>query len=403
MNVKRYRWFCGIDVAKNKHVACIMDRDGRIVARSQSFYNNAEGYQVLLKRIKETCASDRPLIGMEATGHYWYALHDFLVERGYDVVVINPLQTKQQAKKGIRKSKTDKIDARHIATLIKNGEHRAALVPDDFAMTCRQLSRLRARQVQHISRLKTLLWSRVTPIWPEYETLFAEPFRTTGRKLLLAAPTPSDVLALEPEQLDELVRKASRGKFGPVKVEQIRQAAARTIGIRRGLKGARIGIRSIITQIEALMPIRSQLEEHIDALADQLPAYYFTLPGITRIGAVSLFGETDPITAFQAPGQLVAFAGLDTNAFQTGQCTGERLQRRITKRGSPFLRHTLWRMAHRACYQEGDLRDYWLRRKREGLHHLAAVTATALKLCHVVWRILTDQRDYQPQPPTKNA
>ena len=134
-------------------------------------------------------------------------------------------------------------------------------------------------------------------------------------------------------------------------------------------------------------------------MADRLPGYYFTLPGVTPALAVSLFGETDPITAFRSPSQLVAFAGLDTSVFRTGQFTGENLPRHITKRGSPFLRHTLWTMAHRACYQPGDLRDYWLRRKREGLHNLSAVTATAIKLCHVVWRILTDKRDYLPQPP----
>jgi transposase len=401
MKSKRYTHFCGIDVAKNKHVACILDRDGEFVARSQSFYNNAEGYQHILKRLQDTCPSDRPLIGMEATGYYWYALRDFLVAHGYEVAVVNPIQTHQQAKKGIRKRKTDKIDARHIATLIKNGEHRPALVPDDFAMSCRQLTRLRYRTVGNISRLKLLLWSRLGPLWPEYETLFGDTFCKTSRRLLLTAPTPDDVLAMGREALVELIDKTSRGRYRPVLADRIRESAAHTIGSRRGIEGARIGIRSLISQIGALLPIRQQLDADIESLADRLPAYYFTLPGVTRFLAVSLFGETDPITAFGTSSQLVAFAGLDTTVFQTGQYTGERLRRKITKRGSPYLRHTLWRMAHRACHQEGDLRTYWLRRKGEGLHHLAAVTAAALKLCHVTWRILTDERDYLPERPTR--
>ncbi len=56
-------------------------------------------------------------------------------------------------------------------------------------------------------------------------------------------------------------------------------------------------------------------------------------------------------------------------------------------------------MAHRACHQEGDLRDYWLRRKAAGLKHLSAVTAVAVKLCPVVWRIMTEARNYLPQRP----
>ena len=398
MKTKRFRYFCGIDIAKRKHVACVIDHDNEFVARSQSFNNDSEGYQAFLNRLKNIGQRRRILVGMEATGHYWYALRDFLVGKGYEVVVLNPIQTAQQAKKAIRKSKTDKIDARHIAQLIKNGEHKLALVPGDFAMTCRQLTRLRYKLIGQVARLKQLLWSRLHPVWPEYETLFANPFCKTGRTLLMAAPTPDDVRTLGHETLTELIRKTSRGKYGLAKAKQVQQAAQQTVGIRRGLEGARMSIRSLLTQIEAMTPIRKQLEAHIEAQADRLPGYLFTLPGINRISAVSLFGETDPIEAFDSGAQLVAFAGLDTNVFQTGQYEAPR--RRITKRGSPFLRHTLWSMAHRACYQEGDLRDYWLRRRGDGLHHLAAVTATTIKLCHVTWRILTDRRDYLPKAPT---
>ena len=398
---RRYTRFCGIDVAKRKHVACILDRDGAFVARSQSFNNDAEGFQQILARLHEAGGPKKVSVAMEATGHYWYSLHDFLVGQDYPVAVLNPIQTKMQAKKGIRKTKTDKIDARHIATLLKNGEQRAALVPGELAMSCRQLTRLRYTFVGQGARLKQLLWARLHPVWPEYETFFTVPFGPTGRKLLLTAPTPCDVLALGPVTLGELIRKASRGKFGPVKVEQIREAAARSVGTRRGHEGARISIRAILTQLEALMPIRKQLEADIATLANRIPAYVQTLPGADPIKAVSLFGETDPITTFNGPEQLVAFAGLDPTVFQTGQYDGPR--QRISKRGSPFLRRTLWAMALRSCQQEGDLRDYWLRKRREGTHHLTAVTTVAAKICRRAWRILTDQRDYLSQPPNPKA
>lgn len=398
---KRLRRFCGIDVAKRKHVACIVDLEGQFVARSQSFNNDAEGLQRILARLTDAGGPRKVVVAMEATGHYWYSLHDFLVRQGYEVAVLNPIQTASQAKKGIRKSKTDKIDAGHIARLIKNGEHRPALVPGELAMSCRQLTRLRYSLVRRGARLKQLLWARLHPVWPEYEKLFAVPFGKTGRKLLMTAPTPTDVLNLDPEELTELIRKASRGKFGPVKAEQIRQEAARPVGMQRGHEGTRISIRSILTQIETLMPIRDQLEADIAALADRIPPYVLTLPGADPLKAVSLFGETDPVETFRSPEQLVAFAGLEPTVFQTGEY--EKTGRHISKRGSPFLRRTLWAMAMRSLQQEGDLQAYWLRRRREGTHHLAAVTAVAAKICRRAWRILTDRRDYLPKPPNKNS
>jgi hypothetical protein len=51
-------------------------------------------------------------------------------------------------------------------------------------------------------------------------------------------------------------------------------------------------------------------------------------------------------------------------------------------------------MAYRAIYQEGDLRQFWLRKRAQQKHHLAVVTAVAGKLCHIIWRIMTDKRDY---------
>jgi transposase len=102
-----------------------------------------------------------------------------------------------------------------------------------------------------------------------------------------------------------------------------------------------------------------------------------------------------PISHFKSPEQLVAFAGLDTIVFQTGNYDN-KLQRKITKRGCPFLRRTLWQMAFQASQHEGDLRQFYLRRRKYGQHHLAAVTATALRLCHIVWRIMTDERPYLP-------
>lgn len=394
---RKYSRFCGIDIGKNKHVACVIDHEGGLVVRSQSFGNDAEGYQRILDRLKEVGGPRQIAIAMEATGHYWYSLHDFLIRHHYEVAVLNPIQTARQVTKGIRKTQTDRIDAHHIAVLIKNGEHRPAIIPGELAMTCRQLSRLQQTMVRQESRIKQWIWSKLHPVWPEYEDLFAKPFCKTGRALLNAAPIPRDVLALPREDLIELLRKTSRGKYGAVQTDLIRQVAENSVGTSRGLTGTRTAIRLLLAQLKALEPIREQLEGDIETLAKRLPDYLATLPGASPISMVSLFGETDPIKAFASPSQLIAFAGLDLVVSQSGEYQAPR--RHISKRGSPYLRRTLWGMAHRACYQEGDLRNYWLRRKAQGLSHLESVTAAAIKLCPIVWRIMTDRREYLPQRP----
>lgn len=392
---KQYLRFCGIDVAKNKHVACLIDRNGHVLSKPKSYRNDRQGVQNLIHELKQSGRAHCVLIGMEATGHYWYSLHDVLTQHAYAVVVLNPIQTALQAKQAIRKCKTDKHDALHIANLLRTGQHKAAVVPGELAMTCRQLTRLRYRMVRQMAMTKQLVHSRLHPIWPEYEGLFSNTFGTTSMALLKTASTPKELMALDPEVLNELIRKTSRGRFGPAQVQKIRHAAQTSVGMQRGQYGISISIKCLLEQIEVLTPVREQLEAEIAQLAAQLPAYLFTLPGATDLTIVSLYGEIDPIETFGSPSQLIAFAGLDPKVFQTGQYDAPR--RHISKRGSPHLRRTLWQMAFSAICHEGCLRDYWHRKRRQNKHHTVAVTAAANKLCHIIWRIMTDRRDYIPK------
>jgi transposase len=389
---KQYLRFCGIDMAKQKHVACIIEKDGRYLLRPISIRNDAHGFETILNCLKQTGRTKSVLTGMEATGHYWYSLHDFLTRQGYNVVILNPIQTAQQAKQAIRKCKTDRYDAFHIANLLRTGQYRAAVVPDELAMTCRQITRLRYRIVKQAAMIKQLLNSRLHPVWPEYEALFSSKFGKTSMELLKKAPTPKELMELDPDELSELIHRVSKGRFGPAQTQKILQSARNSVGMQRGHYGISTGIKFLIEQIVVLEPVRKKMDAEILKLSAKLPQYLFTLPGATELTIVSLYGEVSPIEAFEKPSQLVAFAGLDPKVFQSGQYDAPR--RCISKRGSPYLRRSLWQMAYRALITEGDLRDFWRRKHRQNKHHLVATTAVANKLCHVVWRIMTDRRDY---------
>ena len=387
------RCVCGIDIAKRKHAACILNSQGAVLAEF-CFANDAKGFACLHERLEKHCGSAAVLVGMEATGHYWYALHDQLGRWNYLRIVLNPLQTAQQAKSAIRKHKSDARDAWHIACLVQSGQGKPAVIPGELAMTCRQLTRLWYSLMEQRTRLKLLVQAKLEWVWPEFETYFTNVFGPTGKALLRTASTPQDLVMLPPEALTDLLEKASRKRLGTALAQQILASAQTSVGTRRGLEGVRTAIRTLLDQLDAMAPVQRQLRREIEALAARLPAHVLTLPGIDPIRAVSLFGETDPITTFKGPEQLVAFAGLDLTLFQTGQYLAPR--RKISKRGSPHLRHTLWTMAAMAIRSKGELRRFYQKKRKRGLHHLSAVTATAIKVTRAVWRVCIDQRDYVP-------
>jgi len=399
--------FCGIDVGKSKHAGHIVDGDGNSVVQSFTFTNDNAGFARLRQRIDEARQGKPALIGMEATGHYWYALHEYLTsappvepsEPGYPVVVLNPLQTAQQSRKQIRKAKTDKKDARTIAVFMKNGDFRRTIIPGEVASTCRQLTRLWFALRCQRTRVKQLAQTTLEWLWPEFESHFTDPLCATARAVLRLAPSPEGLLRVDLPTLTELIVKTSRRKLGEDVATRLLQSARTTIGMRRGRAGGSDAVATLLLQLDAGESVLKQLREKIESFVPQIPACLLTIPGVTALSAVTLFAETDPISTFSSADQLVAYAGLDPAVFQSGEYDAPR--RQISKRGSPHLRRTLWLIALASALHPGPMQDYYKRRRNAGLHHTSAVTAVALKLCRIVWRILSDRRDYTPEPPAK--
>ncbi|MHC4528575.1 MAG: hypothetical protein ACYS29_11910 [Planctomycetota bacterium] len=142
--------------------------------------------------------------------------------------------------------------------------------------------------------VKQLVHSRLHPVWPEYQGLFSNTFGTTSMKLLQTASTPKELIELDDGALMELVRKASRGRFGIAQTQKLRQAAKNSVGMQRGHYGISNGIKLLLEQIGALTPVRKKLDAEIIKLAGQLPAYLFTLPGATKTRSIGRFCRVGP-------------------------------------------------------------------------------------------------------------
>lgn len=103
--------YIGIDVASKKHDCCIISEKGEVLTPIFTFENNAEGYDVLLKTIRNLCHDFKSVkVGIEATGHYSTNLIAFLQSKGFTLTVFNPLQVNLYRKaQTLRKTKTDPV------------------------------------------------------------------------------------------------------------------------------------------------------------------------------------------------------------------------------------------------------------------------------------------------------
>ena len=112
--------YVGIDVAKDKHNHFIINSEGEVLYDVFTIQNNIDGFNDLLFKIKTVEQNpDKVKAGLEATGHYSCNILGFLKNAGLDTVVINPLYTGLSRKSiSLRRTKTDKADARTIAKMI---------------------------------------------------------------------------------------------------------------------------------------------------------------------------------------------------------------------------------------------------------------------------------------------
>lgn len=104
----------GIDVSKKKIDCCLRETGTRF--REKNYINKPSGFQKLIDWVESRNSSNSVLrFVLEATGTYHESLAHFLFKKGYQVVILNPSQSKSYcASLGI-KVKTDRSDAKALA------------------------------------------------------------------------------------------------------------------------------------------------------------------------------------------------------------------------------------------------------------------------------------------------
>ena len=85
--------------------------------------------------------------------------------------------------------------------------------------------------VDMVSDLKRKVIALLDQVFPEYEKLFTNIFGVTSSELLRNCSTPEEILAIDTEQLIQMISEPSRKRFGKEKAEEIQTLAGNSFGI----------------------------------------------------------------------------------------------------------------------------------------------------------------------------
>jgi len=383
-------YFCGIDIAKKKHDAVIVDGEGNTQVKPFTILNTATGFEELITRLQSP--DQNVLIGLEATGHYWLALYERLSDAGFKIVVLNPLQIAAYRRSGIRKVKNDRKDAWWIADYLRI----ANLQPTDrklpILLKLRELTRFRYALMDQVGDVKRKVLSILDRVFPEYETLFSDIFIKSSRALLKEAVSAEEIANFNLSELTTILKTNSQGRFGQEKASRIQDLARESVGIGFLTDAVYLEMHCLLEQLDLLLSQIEMLENSIDEIMDQIPQYITSIPGVGKVTGSAILAEIGDINRFESSEKLVAFAGIDPTVYETGQFVAKKT--RMSKRGSPHLRYALWQAASMAIQYDPELKAYYQAKRAEGKHHGTALGAVCNKLISRIYIILKEQRPY---------
>lgn len=389
-------YIVGVDIAKRKHEAIVIDSEGAILCKPFSFTNDAAGFAKLL--FKLNALSDRPEdfeVGMESTSHYWYALKEALDRRGYLVHVLNPIQSNALRGLYIRQVKNDSRDSFLIAEVIRFGRYTEGqiLVPELY--TLRELCRARCYLADMAGDVRKKIIALLDQVFPEYESVFSDILGVASSALLLRASTPREMMNLDDQEMCRILSKASNNKFRMAKVQQIKELAAQSFGTTVSDIAIALLIKQHVLHLRFLNQQIKEISSDINRRFSQFDTCVCTIPGVGRNLGPVIFSEIGDISRFSSAAKLAAFAGIDPTVTQSGQFTGTH--NHMSKRGSPYLRRAIWQAATIIVQTDPVMQAFFQKKRAEGKTYMNAIGHVTRKLTNIIYAVMRDNKPYKPR------
>lgn len=387
--------YIGIDVAKDKHDCFAISSDGEILIENFTFKNNSKGFNSFFNSVSQFNVSLNNIkVGLEATGHYSNNILNFLTSKGFNVYVINPLQTNLFRKgQSLRKTKTDKLDARFIATMLISDNLKPYSNLSYHISELKSLTRHRFRLIEERSKFKVSLSRIITIIFPELESIVWSISQNSVLYLLNELPSSKSIAECNLKHLTSILEKYSKGKYSRDKAVQIRDLAKNSIGtISNSIS---FELRQVIQTILFLQSQIDEIDKQLKILIDELDSPLMSIPGISYVTAAFILAEIGDINNFDSPAKLQAFAGLDPSTYQSGRFIATHST--MVKRGSKYLRWALLTATRLVCMRDENFNDYKNKKIAEGKHYFVALSHTSKKLIRVIYYLLKTNKVYKLQ------
>ena len=309
--------------------------------------------------------------------------------------VINPLHTNLYRKSlSLRKTKTDKVDSRTIATMMMSDMNlKSYSLTSYHNEELKSLTRYRFDKVKERAKLKGSVSRLVCILFPEMEKLVPTLHMASVYALLSEFPGASQVASAHLTRLTNLLLKASKGRYGKDTAVLFREAARNSIGSVMPAKS--LELKHTIKLIHELDLEIDEIETAIKRIMDEeIKSPVLTIPGISyRMGAMIL-AEIGDFSRFDSADKILAYAGMSPSTYQSGQL--DNCYAHMEKRGSRYLRYALYNATKYVCHWDESFGAYLEKKRAEGKHYNVALSHATKKLVRLIYAMEKSGQAYIP-------
>ena len=384
----------GIDTGKNKHTFSIIDKGtGEILLNPSVFDNNQTGFLYLIQKLSNYAKSEL-LIGMEDTGHYHFALLKYLLDNQYTVALINPTTTDLTRKIQGGITKNDTLDSITICDVISSNHrkkpYRITKVNRFDLYEQKQLTRHHHNLKEELNIYKNRLQKCIDIVFPEFNSLFNSKYGIVYMNVLKTFSSANAIANADIRNIRKCFELKGRGGRISLSAEQLKTTAKVSVGIPSVAE--EIQIRHLVCQIELLEEQLSETDKRIEEFSIKNNSTILSIPGISHFSGTSIIAELGDICNYQKSSQIIKFAGVAPYHYESSQFMAQHTA--ITKKGSRYLRKTLYQIILPVTNNNEVFRTYYNKKLAEGKGHRCAQGHCIRKLLRVIYHLLTTEQQF---------
>lgn len=385
----------GLDVGKQSHHACALDRHGKRIVDKPLGQDEAQIRELL------ACLGGHGNVLLVVDQPNTIGSLPLAVARDMGVAVgyLPGSAMRKAAQLLPGDAKTDARDAYVIAftalhmpdTLRDAGSDDETMArlkvlagfDDDLACECnRQINRLRSLLLQiHPAFERALKGDRIT--------------RDTTLALLEHYGGPTGMRRSGRTRVGKWAKSAGLRRCDGI-IDDLFDAIGQQNVTVAGTQAVEEIVPVLASRIRQLREQREQLAAKVETLLEDHPllTVLTSMPGIAvRTASQILLAISGDITRFNSAAHLAAYAGIAPVTRRSGtSIRGEHPARGGNKR----LKNALWQTSFIAAFHDPESHAYYQRKRNEGKRHNAAIICLARRRCNVIYSMLKNATLYQP-------